>query len=1226
MIAPEELDVFQCPLDGINQIEASAGTGKTWNMCGLYLRLLLERRLAVQQILVVTFTKAATAELRERIRSRIVDTLRYLNAPTLGPSDPFVSALVDTIESQGVTRNTVHDLLQLALQSFDEAAIFTIHGFCQRALADAPFAAGMPFATELLTNDSALAASAVHDFWRREISSGLLHPELLAYLVTRADTPEKFTLLLKRHIAKSQSHTVWPDEIDRPFRSRQGEIAAAYQAARSCWQRDADTIAQVILVQPTALKANVYDAHAVAAGCAEWQRYFDSDAPMSLLDDGASKWRLLTTGKLQVATKVKCLTPQHEFFDHAQRLADLLGEAEQDLTLARLHLLRTMLSHAGETLRQAKRGQRSASYDDILFNMFAALYSPRTPWLAAALLKRYPAALIDEFQDTDPLQFAIFDKIYGAGDHPLFLVGDPKQAIYSFRNADLPTYLRARGKATAHYSLAQNQRSSAGLIAAQNALFGSNRNAFILGDLHYQPVREGSKPRTLLADDIGPHAALQIWTLPTEADGAPLLLAAAKLAAERATAAEISRLLSAAECGSIRFGARALQAGDIAVLVKSHAQGAAIRQALAALQIGSVELSQVDLFHGIDAEEVERVLQAIRDPAHTGRLMAALATQMLGWNAHAIDALRGSEAGLQQQIEHFISYRTLWMERGIGHLLRRIFMDEQISRRMLARADGERRMTNLLHLSEHLHTAGIAHPTPDALLRWLSSQRRSASGDETTQQRLESDRNLVQIVTIHRAKGLEYPVVFCPYLWSGNLNQIGARPEGLEYHDATGRNVIDFRPQPDDLDQIKASIKEARTAEFLRLVYVAMTRASQRCYLIVGCYDRKVARGGRSSTESTRSMLNWLVAGDGTSPADWSKHKISPPQIAASWKALAAGCEPHTLIAELPWQAGKPLQPTRPAPDSLNTGRLPSTIRDGWRISSFSALNDATTGEYRANDHDARSALSTRTNRASAPANLAPDDILRFPRGPSAGDTLHAIFETLDFSAPLHWPTCVLRGLRSHPQTVSGVPSDQQFPLQAAMVQNMLSDLMATRLLPGLQLSMIERQRCLFELEFNLPAPRIHAPMLNRLLAEHHYPTALLDFKNLHGYLKGFIDLIFEHQGRFYILDWKSNHLGYRPEDYEKTQLAAAMAAHGYHLQSLLYALALHRYLQRRLPQYDPSLHFGGVLYLFVRGIRPHWRDAAGDPCGVYFHRPHDRVIDALDTLFSNTAENGMTR
>lgn len=1203
-----ELDVYRCPLDGIQLIEASAGSGKTWNLCGLYLRLLLERQLEVQRILVVTFTNAATAELKERIRARIAETLEYLNRSedSAASADPFVPRLLEELtQRQGLDPEHLARRLDLALQTFDEAAIFTIHSFCQRALADAPFAAGVPMVLELTRDDAAWRLSAVQDFWRRRIAGDALSPALASYLLEQNDSPEKYAALLQRHLAKPLARAIWPEDLNQvsPADATGREWSQAYAQARDLWLAQAEEIQRSVVNALDQLNANIYKPDSLKAGAAEWDELFRSEAPASPRGD---KLDLYRTAKLVKSAKKNCTPPQHPFFDAAETWRSLGEKLDQELARARLRLIRDLLEEAAQALRELKRSERVVAFDDMLFNLYERLSGDACPWLAGSLKARFPAALIDEFQDTDPLQFAIFQHIYGAGDAPLFLVGDPKQAIYSFRNADLHTYLRARQTARNEYSLVANQRSSRGLLAALNALFSANDRAFLLKGLDYHPVEYGSKPRKSFQDRSEPRGDLHLWMLHAE-DAAPPDKAAARDAAVAATAGEIARLLNAGAAGAITLEGRSLAPGDIAVLVRSHAQGSLIKRALAELRVGSVELSQASVFHSVDAEEVERVLRAVLEPGREGLLRAALSSELLGRNALDIATLMTDETRLLAAMEQFNRLREIWRLRGFGVMFRRLLNDERVAERLLTRPDGERRLTNFLHLAECLHQAGRDHPSPEALLRHLESLRRDDSENEAAQLRLESDQNLVRIVTIHKSKGLEYPIVFCPFLWNGRAPG-GPGLEGQEYHDSDGQPVIDWCAP----DAGKDSIRLEKAAEDLRLIYVALTRAVYRCYLVVGSYSVS-AFGRPSSTESGRSMLNWLAAGAGQQVADWFNGKPAPQEIHRAWAALAA--TDSIRLSLPPADAGVCFTPEADNPARFTCRAAPAGIAPGWQISSYSGLSRnavaSAEGDSAASDHDAR----IRPAPEAAPPDLPPDDILRFPKGPTAGDCIHALFERLDFSNDAAWADAITQALADFAPADSGAQSRLR-----RMLQNLARDVCGTELLPGLRLSSVTLDRRLTEMEFNLPAHRLAADALNRLLTSRGYPGPRLSFGRLQGYLKGFIDLVFEHQGRYYVLDWKSNHLGHQPAAYAPESLAEAMAQHGYHLQSLLYSVALDRHLARRIPDYRFEQHFGGSLYLFVRGVRPAWQNPDQTPAGVYFHRPQPDTLAALNALFDAPA------
>jgi exodeoxyribonuclease V beta subunit len=1284
MAAPE-LDVFRCELAGTQLVEASAGTGKTWNLCALVLRLLLERGLALPQILVVTFTNAATAELRERIRGRIAETLDALRgrgpaaaAATGTGGDRFVPELLATLRAQGHEDATLARRLDEALQCFDEAAIHTIHGLCQRALADNAFSAGVPLAQELLADDGELRLQAVQDFWRRHVASpsvdasagastgdpggetgrDALPPDLAAHLLKRGDSPEAWAELLRRRLAQPTARALWPDAIDTPLDDG-AALALAFAQAQALWAGEREAIVGRVLDALPRLNAGVYKAERVARAAESWNALLTGGDALAAADD--KLLRLLCTATLQGKTKKNQAPPApHAFFDLADELLVQREARAQALALARLRLLRALLDEAPEALRQAKRSRRVLAFDDLLQQLHARLHGDGGARLAAALRARYPAALIDEFQDTDPLQFAIFQRIYDGTEAPLVLLGDPKQAIYSFRGADLHTYLTARRTARAEATLAENQRSSAPLIAALNALFGRQPRAFLQPGLSYHPVRRGAKPLPPLEDrstGAEPRAPLQLWRLPPGDDGRPFAKRAARHAAALATAGEIARLLAAAQRGELQLGGRPVGAGDIAVLVRSHAQGSEMRRALAALGVGCVELSQASVFRSAEAEDLDRVLAAVLEPAREPLLRAALASELMGLDAAALDALDADEAGWLARLAAFADDRQAWLTRGIAAMLRRWRVRERVAERLLARPDGERRLTNLLHLADLLQQAAVDHAGPEALHRWLQARRKESRADEGAQLRLESDRHLVQIVTIHRSKGLEYPFVFCPFLWDGRAGGGGGRQsDGLAWHDDAGRQMLDFASAlagAPDAAAVKARMDQEAAAEQLRLAYVALTRAVHRCTVVVGRY-----RVGSSEKEAGRGPLAWLVAGSEDAAAGWPTQPLDSSQVDTAWSDFAAAHAGPVRLDPLPTAAATALP--RPAPDTDALAALapPARLPAPWWTASYSALMasmgsgagsgagpdtraDAAT-EHTAADRDRgladRADTADAADTASAFAQpalartLPPDDILRFPRGPLAGECLHAVFEHADFADPASWPAAIAAALQARPQPVSPAaeladladladPADPAAPArQPAMLQRLLADVLATPLpVPGaaaavepIVLARVPAARRKTELEFTLPVARLAAADLTQALQSLGWPAPGLDFGALRGFLRGFIDLVFEHGGRYFLLDWKSNHLGATPAHYAAATVAQAVHSHGYHLQALLYLLALHRWLRHRLPDYDAGRHLGGALVLFVRGVRPGWIDADGCPTGVWAARPAVAVIEAL--------------
>ena len=1247
--SPEPLDVFTCALTGVNQIEASAGTGKTWNICALYVRLLLERDLNADQILVVTFTEAATAELHERIRGRLAELARAIEFVDEGAADgdPFVARLLNTtLGPGGIEREVAGKRIRRALSAFDQAAIHTIHAFCKRALQEAPFAAAMPFAFELEADDASLRFELAAEFWRERVEPvAAAYPAFAAWLVARGASPLELDAQLARRLKKPLAQLRWGASDATPPTLDAGsddDARGHFDAAHALWCEQRDTIERLLEDAQAALKQTTHKPEAVRAALDAWARYFaEGDCHASPPREALR----LTASALAKATKVKFAPPEHPFFVLADTLAQVSETAEATHRARWLALLAQWLDQAPEALAAMKRSRRLASFDDLLTNVYRAI--TEHPWLAKTLRARYPAALIDEFQDTDPLQFAIFERIFASPDDagqvgPLFLVGDPKQAIYSFRAADLHTYLAARQAATGRYTLAVNQRSTAPLVDACNRIFSANPRAFVLDGLDYTSVRAAERTRPPFIDETDPASgsgadgALRVWMLPS--GEATLIKRDAQRQAAEACAAEIVRLLRGAREGSVALGAEPLAPADIAVLVRTHKQGSLMKRVLAAWGVGSVELAQSSVFATLDAEQLERVISAVDAPGDLRRLRAALASDWFGLDAHALARLAQlADAPAQAHadeatawVERFARYRALWLDRGFATMWYALMRELRIGERLVSGPDGERRLTDINHLAELASSRASAYPGIAPTLRWLAAERARGGGDEA-QLRLESDRDLVQIVTVHKAKGLEYAVVFCPFLGDG-ARMTGASsglPEAREYHDDDGaggvRAVLHYGCDGSEAERAEREAARDDAAERTRLVYVALTRAVYRCYLVAGVY-----LSSRSTKESRRSVLNWLVAGDGRPFEAWADDPPKDEAIDAAWAALASG--PITC-APLPSPPRRtPLAREAASSRHFVARSLRRVLTETWRIASFSSLAAAAARRPRETiddeprpDHDALA--SAQPDEASLldagwpssalamPARtqaelLAENDILAFPRGAAAGECLHRMFELADFSQRATWPAAIERALVERP-VAADAPTSARLP---AMMARLIEDVTQTEFAPGLTLAALDPARRLTEWPFLFVSPSLDLSALSALLARHCYPDLALGAATLVGYIKGFIDLVFEHEGRFWIVDWKSNHLGLSQADYGAAALEAAMAHHAYHLQALLYTVALHRYLKARQPHYDYDAHIGGYAYLFVRGMRPAWRDGA-HAAGAYVRRPSRELVEALDAL-----------
>lgn len=1183
------MDIATVALQGINLVEASAGTGKTHTLTALYLRLLLEQALAPESILVVTYTQAATAELRGRIRQRLLEARHLLGGGTV--DDAGLVTLMETVRDKSVAEKR----LDLAIAGFDQAAIFTIHGFCQRVLTEHAFETGQAFRVELVPDQSVRLQQIADDFWRCEMER--LPPLFLQTFRSRIATPDLLLARLRPALGKPylQVRAVeWPTELpvlEAAALRLQSELLAL-------WTGERETI-QALLSDGQTLKGNVYRTDWVSGWCRRMDAWLGG-TPYAPPFDKAERF---TPDIITAAVKAGRAPPQHPFFekfaDYLQRV-DACVRAGAQATVAvqkRFHdYLMTELPK-----RQSEAGEWS--YDDLLLQLRQALQGGSGELLAALLRSRYPAALVDEFQDTDPVQYEILRRIYRRRRLPVFLVGDPKQAIYSFRGADIFAYLRARQEtADTTHALDSNWRSVPGLVAGVNALFSQPRRPFFYQQIGFQAVSPALRSMDSLQVRGDAETPLRIWQLPfdrqTQVDEVRSSVA-------EATADEIARLLALAARGGAAIGESALCGGDIAVLVRTHKQAERIAAALSGRGINSVRSSQQSVFWSEEAEALERLLMALLEPQRAPLVRAALATSLLGWDGGRIDALNRDDRALGDCLARFSEFHGIWQQRGFMVMFRRLLTAQGMENRLLDFQDGDRRLTNLYHLAELLHQhEHSARPGMEGLVKWLGRQRQSAVQEEQLL-RLESDSHLVKIDTLHGSKGLEYPIVFCPYLWDESGVRTDDRPYLFHDPEVEYAAVLELGSERYETD--RRHLREESLAESLRLLYVALTRARHRCYLPWGLVKN-----------SEQSALCWLLhsghEGAGETLDGWEGRAkaLQSEDLERDLAGLVSRSGGSIALLPMPI-GGPPSQLPLAMPASLAPARgFRGRIEAARRVASFSSLVAGRSEDHP--DHDGHTAGEARLRPMQAR-----EDIHGFPRGPGPGSCLHAILETLDFTAAEG--TALETGIREQLR-LYGIEARW-----APVVAQMVGNLMRTPLNPqGLTLGSVGAAHRVNELEFHFPVHRLQPGAIRQLAERYRFsvnPGMLeglgrLDGPVVNGFMKGFIDLVFEADGRYYLADYKSNWLGDSAKAYHQASLLDAMVDHHYPLQYALYSLALHRYLALRLPGYDYERHFGGVYYLFLRGIRPQ----LGPAFGVVAERPSLDFISALDRRIGEVAHD----
>jgi exodeoxyribonuclease V beta subunit len=1186
------LDLTQVPLQGLNLIEASAGTGKTYTLVGLYLRLLLEQSRNPEQILVLTYTKAATAELKQRIR-RCLSQARQDFVRNLG-ADELNQHLLQTCQD----RVRAVKQLDLAIAGFDQAAIYTIHGFCQRVLSEHAMESAQTFDVELVPDQTARLQQIADDFWRTQLT-GLSAP-MTDRVLEVFGSPEGLLADVRQGIGKPYLQirsSAWPGHLEQLDRQLEEQI----QALRNAWQQQGERV-RGFLLDSNHLKRNVFRRDRVLHWLAEFQQWLQQEPPDL---HGCANLRRFTRASLEAALRPDGVIKESKIFDNIQEIVGLIESRNEHYEAAIGYLRRQFYDHLCEQLPRRQQAAGEWSYDDLLQQLAQALGAPAGLHLAEAIRERFPVALVDEFQDTDPLQYDILTRIYEREPQCVFLVGDPKQAIYSFRGADIFAYLAARKRVQKTYSLEVNWRSSPQLIQALNSLFGRHPAPFLFPQIPYHPVTAANTVQAGLHEQGDRAGPLRIWQLP---DARETRLPEARQLVADATADEIARLLQATHAGKLTLDDRPLEGGDIAVLVRKHTQAEQIAKALAGRGIHSVRTAQDNVFLSREAEQLERLLLALLEPRREALRRAALATDLLGWRGAEIDRLNHDDSLLGRQFERFSDYHLSWRDQGFIRMFRRLQQDLAIERRLLSYRNGERRLTNLYQLVELMHRRDSEHqPGMQGLVKWFSQQRQDrANNEEERQIRLESDSHLVKILTQHASKGLQFPVVFCPFLWDETL---GLRDSQNTYliHDPQADYRVLFEMGSPAFVRDQQIFKREQLAENLRLLYVALTRAQYRCYLPWG-----------KLKNSENCALGWLLypadAGSGGDPlASWQAHfkQLKAQQIQAGMQALVLQAAGSITLAPLPVAQRHP-QLAFELPPSLDAARrFRGEVITGAKIYSYSSLVAGLAAELP--DHD-----------ASLPGEQpvqqeATHDIHDFPRGAQPGTCLHSIFERLDFTRDSRAELEQLVATQ-----LSGFGMEANW---TSVIADMIEAVLAMPLdNTGLQLGKINFDHRITELGFYFPVRRLEPGRLQELARQQGFSqsSALLgvfqglDFADLQGFMTGFIDLVIEWQGRFYLIDYKSNWLGEDLDAYAQTQLQQAMLVHRYPLQYLFYVLALHRYLARRVVGYDYDRHFGGVLYLFLRGMDCR----VGNGHGVFRERPAKAFIEALDRYLAE----GVTR
>jgi exodeoxyribonuclease V beta subunit len=1223
MTSNNTLDALAFPLYGTRLIEASAGTGKTYTIAALYVRLILghdidkafrDRQLFPPDILVVTFTEAATKELRDRIRSRLSQAARYFNQLS-EDNDEFLEQLRASYLASEWPSCAYR--LKLAADWMDEAAVYTIHGWCNRMLQQHAFDSGSLFRQEVDNDDLELLNEVVRDYWRT-VFYPLTEIQCLA-VYQLARTPEELAKAIKPLLSETEAQGLEGDEdsITNTFKDwekwEQKRSSLEY-LARLSWYENKEEIEKCLLsaLENHWLNGNQYRLATFGNKLGALSAWAQGELPLDIAALEKFGQQKLIAGLVK-AHADKAEQIQHTTF---QAIDHLVQHTSQEIDIGKklsLHALNWIRNRYDTVKQRAAR----ITFDDMLTRLDKALQGDNGKQLVSVIRQQYPVALFDEFQDTDATQYRIISTLYSAStntDLGCFMIGDPKQAIYSFRGADIFTYLKAhRATSGRHYTLGTNFRSTADLVNAVNQVFmqadRQTEGAFRFkceteNPLPFLPVDAKGRDEEWVIDNHKA-AALALWHWETSD---PIGMPDYRETMAEAAASEIVRLLNKAKQGNTGFKTqsgkiRPIQPSDIAILVRSGTEARVMRSALASRQLRSVYLSERDSIYATpEAVDLLLWLKAMADPRKERKVRTALSTATIGWPYQTLQQLTQDELSWEQHLERFLGYRHQWEQDGILPTLRQFINDYGLYAHWPDNSNGERCLTNLLHLSELLQQASGQFEGKQALIRHLAEE--ILNGDQSNEEnviRLESDANLIKVITIHKSKGLEYPLVFLPFVCS--FREISSRNNTYyRYHDANQNLCIDL----DKIDANKSISDSERHQEDIRLLYVAMTRAQVACWLGIA----PIKSGNTKICQLEKSAVGYLLGWQAGMPATALKGQLA--QLKGNCTGIAITPPPST---------SQDVYVPSEQQEKLGLSRLSTAkITDNWWIASYSALQT-----------EKKQLIQSDTNTKSFEPETAQDDkrndeaditieplskalvgIHSVARGASTGILIHELLEQ-----------CARVGFKA----VQSSPE-----LQKQLINKVFNhstwedkrDILATALTQWLTMPLLENTEASLcnlatdqyqaEMEFLLGADNVDVSTLDHLVTQQTFigsPRPRLLQAQVHGLLKGFIDLVFVHNQKYYIADYKFNALGSNDAAYTQETLETAMLERRYDLQYTLYLLALHRLLKSRLGNdYDYDTHIGGAVYLFLRGTN-------ALTCGRVFDKPPKSLIDALDSLFS---------
>jgi exodeoxyribonuclease V beta subunit len=1132
-------EVLNIELKGSNLIEASAGTGKTYSIGILALRLIASG-VPVEKLLMVTFTRAAVAELESRVRDFIRQAWLYSTGAQI--KDETIRQVVDQA-SKTADPEEIRKRLYRALLLLDDASILTIHGFCQRVLTEYAFETGQIFSAEISSGDTAGLEEAVNLFWRTKVTG--LPAGLIGKMIERGFTRTALKNQVKLAQGGKKIPPPPPQVITITEENCIAEMSQAYQQVFADYENLKNSIIQRLDNERIELFKKADKTSRFNKNLLDPIWWSSKEKAFELLN------------KIDQSTKYGVAVFGH-YFDDLETLNNLFADRLDGLFQS---FFRFALSEIVQVIDARRLRENTVTFDALIGRLHDAITGPRAAALVAALHKKYHAAFIDEFQDTDREQYVIFKTLFNVPEKIIFYIGDPKQSIYAFRKADIFTYFKAQHDVDQCYSMNVNYRSSDKMVHAFNKFFLPQSDFTTFG---FDP---NEKPRIdYIEVQPSPSAAEgQLYWRGQPADPMHIFNMSNKDQSAKQTADTIATLISSEEWMILKDKKlRRILPADFGILVYAKDEAIAIRRQLAVYNIPAVTIDETQILQTREAKEIAYVLEAALDPA----LPAVRKALLTSLTQIKIDAVQNLDE--EWLLKKFRGYQKLWAEKGVFVMLSVFSTDFNVRQKLIRSSDplSGRQLSNLGQMMEVLHGMETDNAySPAELVTWL--QKGINGGvDENDEYvlRIESDEAAVRIVTIHKSKGLEYNIVILPHLdfvikdsssKKQDVRLLSFRnPQDSEYYFSIKDWMTD--------DQMMWFYRESEQ-EKRRLLYVALTRAKYGCFI--------------NSTKSSKTTLSKFLEVIESNPADAAAAGIvldAGPLAPSENYRYAPAADPASFV----------VQP--PAHFEL--------MQANWKKLSYTYLS---LGKMQP------------APRAVRRQDNAYDQFIfqDLPKGALTGNLLHYIFEHIDFSNPANWSRVIEQAQRRLSFKKEGID---------AGILKMLE--MVTRVnikvgsAPEFSLASVKQSDRLNELEFDFNVKPFHT--LDILsLSDDQVRLQVKDESAVEGMMNGKIDLFFCSGNQYFLLDWKSNFLGDAVTDYDADGVAEAMQANNYHLQYHIYALAVYKYLKARLPDFNYERDFGGVIYLFLRGVRE------GSTAGIFVSKPPLKKILALQAMLDTKVE-----